>query len=893
MRAIIARRTLRAALACLCVAALALTQVGCKDPQRTYSLRLDHNPVLADMSWPLEVVVDPPVTNQSQAVSVQFEYDHSVLDIQDDGPLFYEMVALTPGQTTVTATVTVSHVDATGKHTPLYQGVASTVVIVEDFAVEDAFLSVGALKQMLLRVPTMYVGDQSGTWESDDTAVAAVDPSGLVAGVSEGTALITYRHALSTREAKAFVTVTTAQAASAAGDAPVFLTSSHGYQFNMVAGTANYIIEMRASGQQPIAYTFSPTAVPPPDAELNMLTGDITIPKSAPTGVYSFLVQASNAAGKATQEVKLAVSNAAIPAAFAAHQTNYRFQKGVEEGQTKQKVTVTGSTPMAFSLAPAPGGALPAGLSIDAGTGELTFAASLQAGEYPFVMCAANAAGVTQQVATLAVYKYTPKLMDSQTGYQYAAPFGAGFQAVEKAELAYPLIMQAALTKPDGTAFDGSASVDYASSAQASGTSVGLVFGEDLPVGKHDFLLTVSLVSTPTYKDTRPGSITITASKAPLFQKQPHGYVFTLTQPVVDWKQSLKATGDELSYQLAAASGQTLSPFISVNEKNGELTVRKGITPGTYNFILRAKNKEGTVSQAIRVVVTAAMKPVIAQENHGYAFHVSASGTDQQVSVKASGAPPIRFSVAAAGGGALDPAITINETTGLLVLGHTAAPGTHSFIITARNDYGTDTKACTLSVASEGTKPKLMDEAHGYIFMREQGQADMKVQVRATGTLPVNIVAIALDGGPVRPGISVDMATGILTIGDLPAGQHRFLLKADNDFGFDTRECVVNVAPSAAEPPRLTASANGFDFTYQQDSAALSAVIPCTGTAPITFSLASVTGAPVPQGVSLASQTGQLSVVGLQHGTYSFMLTATNAYGTDTRPLIITVVARR
>ncbi|MDR0315492.1 MAG: putative Ig domain-containing protein [Treponema sp.] len=153
----------------------------------------------------------------------------------------------------------------------------------------------------------------------------------------------------------------------------------------------------------------------------------------------------------------------------------------------------------------------------------------------------------------------------------------------------------------------------------------------------------------------------------------------------------------------------------------------------------------------------------------------------------------------------------------------------------------------------------------------------------ATGDAPITW---SLDGGTTLP-VGLDLAgtTGVISGTPTTQGMSTFTVKATNAAGNATKALSITIAPAPVAPAITTeALANGDVQTpYSQTLVA-------TGTAP-TWSLDG--GTTLPAGLSLAGTTGVISGTPTTAGTSTFTVKASNAAGSDTKELSITIAAAR
>ena len=129
----------------------------------------------------------------------------------------------------------------------------------------------------------------------------------------------------------------------------------------------------------------------------------------------------------------------------------------------------------------------------------------------------------------------------------------------------------------------------------------------------------------------------------------------------------------------------------------------------------------------------------------------------------------------------------------MLVFGIDIGSGTHYFTLKAENDVGTDTKECTLTVVSSKKAPKILDAEHNYEFFHTTSAGLSRELIRAEGDAPITWSLIG-PLGILPSGLSIDASSGLLVFGDnMKSGTYNFTIKAENEAGFDTRDCSLEV----------------------------------------------------------------------------------------------------
>lgn len=156
------------------------------------------------------------------------------------------------------------------------------------------------------------------------------------------------------------------------------------------------------------------------------------------------------------------------------------------------------------------------------------------------------------------------------------------------------------------------------------------------------------------------------------------------------------------------------------------------------------------------------------------------------------------------------------------------------------------------------------------------GQPITPYVITATGSAPITYNATNLPAG-----LTYNSSTHTISGTPTTAGTFNVTLTADNYMGIDTKTLVFTIT-QPAEPPVITSNlavSTTVDqsFTYE---------VTASGTGPITYNATNL-----PAGLTFNATTHQITGTPTVAGTYNITLTATNAGGTDTKVLVLTVGA--
>ncbi len=203
------------------------------------------------------------------------------------------------------------------------------------------------------------------------------------------------------------------------------------------------------------------------------------------------------------------------------------------------------------------------------------------------------------------------------------------------------------------------------------------------------------------------------------------------------------------------------------------------------------------------------------------------------------------------------------------ISGTPTAAGTTNIVLTADNLVGTDTKILVFTVVSPGTPPVITSPLTASTPVNQS----FTYTVEATGTEPITLNATNLPSG-----LSFDPFTNQITGSPTNAGVYNISLTATNNAGSDNKTLVLTVGT----PPSITSALTATGVTGQQFS---TYTLTATGSSPITYNATNL-----PPGLSFDPNTHTINGSPTQAGVTDVTLTASNAYGNDTKILVITII---
>ncbi len=323
------------------------------------------------------------------------------------------------------------------------------------------------------------------------------------------------------------------------------------------------------------------------------------------------------------------------------------------------------------------------------------------------------------------------------------------------------------------------------------------------------------------------------------------------------------STGQPITPYLITATGTSPITYSATNLPAG-LTFSGSTISGTptaagvTNIKLMADNIAGTdVKTLVFTVAQSGTPPTItssltATANIGQPFSYT---------ITASGTSPITYST-----GTLPAGLTL---TGAVISGSPTTAGSYTIPLTATNGVGTDTKNLSLTIYGAIVPPTITSALTATGTVGTQ----FNYTITATGTTPITYNATNLPAGLTYGGGTAISGTPTM------AGTTNVTLTATNSAATDTKILVITINQGVQAPvitSALTAAGTvGQNFSY---------TITATGTTPITYNATNL-----PTGLTFSGST--ISGIPTVPQTKSVTLTATNSAGTDTKTLVITIVA--
>jgi hypothetical protein len=597
----------------------------------------------------------------------------------------------------------------------------------------------------------------------------------------------------------------------------------------------------------------------PAGLSLNSSTGAITGTATGPGGTVNFTVQVKDSSTVSPQTNSKAMS-VIINLPPAPQITTTTLPADVEGTAYSQPLALTGGlAPFTYSIS---AGSLPAGLSINAGTGAITGMSTGPNGTASFTVKVADSSNPVQtatQPLSIAVNLPPPPAITTTTlpGVAEFANYSQTLAATGYGPFSYSVSVG---TLPPGLSLNSS-----------TGAITGAPTG---PNSTSSFTIKVTDSSNPAQSGSQPLSIAVSLPPAPSITTTtlPNGIVGA------NYSQTIVFTGGHGPFTWSISAGALPTGF-SLNTATGAITGSSN-TVNTYSFTVKvvdSSNPAQTASQPLSIsivtgplLVTPATLPTGAINDPYPSTTLGASG----------GLPPYTWAITV---GSLPAGLSLNVSTGAVTGTPTGPSGTANF--TAQVTDSASTKATgSFSIIVNPVLAITSTSLPG-----ATAGTNYSTNLSATGGVTPYNWSISAGSLPTGMNLSGNTISGIATT----AGTVSFTIMV-NDASGGSQSAAVSIVVAPA-PPLTVATTSG-----SLPQGVLNTIYPSTqlnatgGFSPYTWSQVLPGAGPLPPGMGLSSN-GNITGTPTSTGTYPFTVqvtdSATPTANTANATLSITVSA--
>jgi PKD repeat protein len=333
--------------------------------------------------------------------------------------------------------------------------------------------------------------------------------------------------------------------------------------------------------------------------------------------------------------------------------------------------------------------------------------------------------------------------------------------------------------------------------------------------------------------------------------------------------------GAVASYAVAPA----LPTGLTLNTTTGVITGTPTTATAQANYVVTATNAAGSTTATLTITINAALLP---PANLTYTQMSPTYVTGSAITANnpsSTGGAVASYAVAPA----LPTGLTLNTTTGVITGTPTIAQGATPYTITATNTAGSTTATLTITVNAALLPPANLT----YTQMSPTYVTGSAITANNPSSTGGAVASYAV--APALPtGLTLNTTTGVITgTPTVATAATNYVVTATNAAGSTTATLSITVNAALLPPANLTYTP--MSPTYVTGSAITANTPSSTGGAVASYAVAPA----LPAGLTLNTTTGVITgIPTTATATANYVVTATNAAGSTTATLSITIGAQ-